>query len=157
MSTYGWSAKLHEGAAGVKTVKKLLLERGFEVKDVQDQSEWQTRDVDLLVDGVTVEVKTDQYPAKNVALEVTCASGPGCLFKSRAEYWLYYFEQDKLLLWLDLRRLQWFVASVFDKGLSYKRWRVTTIRGDRTWTAAGINVPLDDLRSAGVVMNEVDL
>lgn len=155
MSSYGWSAKLREGAAGVEKVKAILTEQEYTVVDVTNDPKWQICDIDLLVNGEFVEVKTDQHEARNMAIELTVSGGPGCLFKSRARFWLYYFEREGKLYWLDLPRLQWYVTRAFYRGQVYQQWVTTSIRGDRAWTAGGVNIPIEELYREGVILSEV--
>ena len=129
-------------------VVDLLRASGKTVVDLSDIPAAQTRDVDLLVDGTYVEVKSDFHTPEKIFLELTCDNRPGCVFQSRADTWLYGFPDDHIWYEFNLARLQWFcVQHVSDYPLKHIH---STRRGNRVWVATGIVVPLAELEREGV-------
>lgn len=146
--SYSFGAQAKYGEMGCKAVAAYFRSKGYAVEDLQGAREWQKRDIDLLVKGLTVEVKTDRYSSKAIFLEVTSHEKPGAVFKSRAEIWAYWFPGDGVLHWLALPALQWFMLKT---DLSqYKHFEVDSHRGGRKWQAEGYVVPIADLKAAGV-------
>jgi hypothetical protein len=133
-----------------------LRRLGHNVIDLSDVPSFQERDIDLVVDGQNVEVKSDFYKSENVFLEVTCNRRPGCVFKSRADYWLYYYPLTGKCYRLPLAKLQWFLSlhmNDYEEKLVGESYREDT---GRTWYASGRAVPIADLIEAGVA-SVVDL
>ena len=135
-------------------VSALLQVRGWSVEDVSADGDYQAQDVDLVVQPpessrhLTVEVKTDTYTTGNIFLELSSSSGkPGCVFKSRAQVWLYWLRELGVLLHIDLPALQlWLLEHHED----YQRRRVHSKRGTSGWSVEGLLVPYQDLLAAGV-------
>jgi hypothetical protein len=138
VNEYDWHKKLHEGARGLRQVVRWLHSLGYGIMDVSEHPSYQKLDIDLLVDGLTVEVKTDLKAKRNLYLEFAA------LAKSRADVWLYYlpqlyngtiiaFSKSELDLWLR------------EYGDEFEPKAVRTGRGSRTWEASGIAVPMKRL------------
>ena len=95
---------LERGKRGEKIVKKYLELKGCVVEDVSDNPEYQGKDIDFLVNGKTVELKTDYiiHKSNNLFLETRyyyTKDTPhvkahtvvkGYLGTSEAEYLAYY-------------------------------------------------------------------
>jgi hypothetical protein len=143
---YGWKAKLAEGAAGVTRLVAHLEAEGHAVEDVQADKGWRKRDVDLIVNGQWVEVKTDSHAPETVFLEITCNNRPGCVFKSSADLWLYYFPSAGVAWWLVMPNLRHFLAH---HAYRYPLKVIESNAGKRTWRAEGIVVPLSVLTEYG--------
>lgn len=153
-NTYRWAPQLALGAKGLRLVSALLRVRGFFVRDVSDIPDEQARDVDLYVQPpessrwMTVEVKTDTYTSGNLFLELSSSSGkPGCVYKSRAQWWAYWLKGLEVLLLIDLPALQ---LWLLDHQAEYERKRVHSIRGRSGWSVEGLLVPYEELVAAGV-------
>lgn len=147
MKTFSWQAQLASGAAGQEAVKAWLLGAGYAVTDVSADPRYQGRDIDFLVSGLSVEVKTEHAARTNLFIEFDA------LQKSTADLWVYYLPH-KLGGW----------ALVFDK-LDLDCWvdtyadafEVKTVRtqaGRRSWTVTGIAVPITRLLSALPVLSQ---
>jgi hypothetical protein len=152
--TYAWESQLDVGAHGVAVVSDYLRREGFHVRDVQDDKDWQARDVDLLVRGrrkhrwKATEVKADRYETGNIYLELVSSAGrPGCVFKSRADVWCYWLSSLGVLLLIDLPALQ---LWLLDHASEYRRTQVNSIRGKAHWSVQGIAVPYRTLVAAKV-------
>lgn len=158
MQTYSWRTQLAMGAEGVETVAGMLRRAGYEVVDVTEDDTFQRQDIDLRVRGKrwnTVEVKTDSYDTGNIFLELsTGTSRPGCVFQSRAQWWLYWLPKLNVLLRINLPRLQLWLLT---HAANYPQHIVRSKRGNRYWTIRGITVPWTHLVTAGVAYQvEVD-
>ena len=155
---YGWQAQVDVGAEGVAAVASFLRQRGYVVEDVSEDRDYQTQDIDLRIRGKrqqrwrTVEVKTDTYTSGNLFLELTSSSGkPGCVFKSRAQWWCYWLSQLGVLLVIDLPALQYWLL---ENGHAYERKTVMSRRGKSVWSIEGIAVPWMELCHAKVAYKQ---
>lgn len=154
MTVYDWQQQLDIGSVGVRQLMSYLTDQGYRIEDVTADPDYQDQDIDLRVrlprqrKWRTVEVKTDTYKSGNIFLELVTGRGkPGCVFKSRAQYWAYLLPKLGLLLWIDLPALQlWTCAHATD----YEPKKVTSKRGGAVWTVTGIAVPWQELVSDGV-------
>lgn len=154
MRTYGWRAQIEVGERGVRRVAQYLRSHGYEVEDVAEDKDFQSQDIDLRVRGQrkqrwrTVEVKTDTYESGNVFLELKSSTGtPGCVFKSRAQWWLYYLPALGVLLFINLPKLQlWLMENEW----RYERKEVGSRRGRGKWSVEGIALPWTELVSEGL-------
>jgi hypothetical protein len=147
MITYGWKSKLAQGAAGQEAVKAWLIGAGYEVTDVSGIPAYQDEDIDFLVNGYTVEVKTDLRARKNLFIEFDAME------KSSADLWVVYlphffggwvlvFDKNELHAWADT------YADDFDLKT------VTTRVGGRSWSVTGIAVPIERLLSSLTVTTQ---
>lgn len=150
---YSWSKELAKGRVGLVELVRLLRATGHRVVDLVDVGDAQRRDIDLLVDDELVEVKSDFHRPVNAYLELTSNDKPGCVFQSRADYWLYYFPTARRCFKLSTSRLQWFFAL---KHGEYYHLVTRSRSRESTWLATGVVVPLADLIAAGVA-EEVSL
>lgn len=116
---------------------------GRVVEDVRQAKPWQRRDIDFLVDGVTVEVKTDTTDKPNFFIETRAFGKPGAVWKSRAEVWVYHFYHRDETYWLNLPRLQMFL---WDHPDGFRR----VVAGD----AHGVIIPISVLLVAGIATEE---
>jgi hypothetical protein len=155
-NVYGWRSQAAVGQMGVERVVKYLKSKGYHVEDVSEDKDYQSQDIDLRVRGQkkqrwrTVEVKTDTYDTGNIFLELVSSSGkPGCVFKSRAQVWLYYLPKRNILLFMELPVLQlWLIEHCAE----FKRVTVGSgsARGKGFYTIQGIKVPIVQLVRDGV-------
>lgn len=155
---YGWTQQVEIGARGVSAVTSHLRSKGYTVEDVSEDRDYQTQDIDLRIRGKrqqrwrTVEVKTDTYTNGNLFLELISSSGkPGCVFKSRAQYWMYWLSGLGVLLCIDLPALQMWLM---EHGSEYERRVVVSRRGKSTWSIEGIALPWYELVAAGVAYKQ---
>lgn len=151
---YGWQQQVDVGAQGVAAVSDFLRSHGYVVEDVSADRDWQTMDVDLRVRGKrqqrwrTVEVKHDTYTSGNLFLELSSSSGkPGCVYKSRAQWWAYWLSGLGVLLLIDLPALQ---LWLLEYGHVYERKTVISRRGRSTWSIEGLAIPWQELVYARV-------
>jgi|SRR5579859_232616 len=145
--SFSFDKQLKVGDEGVSLLISHLTKVGHTVEDLTKGPNAQDRDIDLLVDGITVEVKSDSHKATNVFLELTCGNRPGCLFKSRADYWAIVFPKERIYYWVALPELQWWVSTHM---ANYKHLVIRSHRNKRLWKATGIAVPISDLFEAGL-------
>ena len=139
---YTWRGQVAKGARGQAQIMDLLRAQGKTVIDLSDLPDARMRDIDLLVNGKYVEVKSDYHTPEKIFLEITCDDKPGCVFKSKADEWLYGFPEHGIWYEFSVARLQWFcVRHIGD----YPLKSITSVRGGRQWVASGIVVPLDAL------------
>lgn len=148
---FDWEQQLAAGRHGESRVIRHLLDKGHDVTDVSHDKVWQRRDVDLVVDQWTVELKTDSHAPVNVFAETTVGGKPGYLYKSRADYLLTLYSRHGVLLWVPLSSLLWWIG---EHGPSLKRRTITSRRSGRVWTAEGLLVPVSGLLSAGLAKED---
>lgn len=153
MKVYGFDEQMAVGDEGVRFIQDYLTSRKYLVEDVTGNRDYQRQDIDLRVKGQrkqawrTVEVKTDTYTSGNIYLELANGKNPGCVFKSRAEIWAYWFPNLSILLWISLPALQLWLALHLHE---YERKKVMSGRGKGRWMVEGIAVPIRDLLDADV-------
>lgn len=143
--SYSFSGQKDVGAIGVSILVNFFRKRGWRVEDVEDDKDWRRRDVDLLVNGKSTEVKTDTHKTGNLFLEITSDGKPGCVFQSRAEVWCYLFPLQNKLYLIELPKLQ---LWLFQNAKDYRTKRVKSTQSGRVWYAEGIAVPLVTLEEA---------
>lgn len=148
MKTFEWRNTLAMGNAGAKVVRDWLKKRGHTVQSVEKSAIWRQRDVDFLVDGSMVEVKTDSHQPNALFAEVTVDGKPGYVFKTRADTLLYYWPAAEELWWVDMPKLAWLV---FQQRAGFKVFQVQSNRYGRTWLAEGVRVELEALQAIGAV------
>lgn len=154
MSSFGFHAQLRVGDVGVRRLVRTLKHDNADVTNLTKDKAYQQRDVDLIVNGLLVEVKTDTHPSENLFLELTCGDKPGCVFKSRADIWAYAFPREDLCYWISLPELQWWTALHMG---DYKPVVIKSHRNKSRWKATGIAVPVAHLRLDGLVVQEFQL
>lgn len=139
------------GKAGEALLIQALQHLYREVVDVSEHPEWQKRDIDLLVDGTMVEVKTDTHVPKNLFFELTIDGKPGCVFQSRAQYWAVVFPKYHQAVLVNLPYLQWWLLH-HQHQYPLKRIRSHAPKGKglRYWDAFGVAIPISDLEAGGV-------
>ena len=154
MRQYGWRSQQKIGEWGVKRVSEYLTHHGYFVGDVTDDASYREQDIDLVVLGkgrkrsTTVEVKTDLNDTGNIFLELLSSSGkPGCVFKSRAQVWMYWLPTLGTLLFIELPRLQ---LWLMDHAGEFERKSVGSYRGRGRWNIEGVAVPIRTLVADGV-------
>ena len=147
---FHWNASLAFGDSAAADVARALQRTGHTVVDISQLKDSQRRGIDLLVDGEYCDVKSDRHTAHSVFFETTCDGQPGCFWKSRADYWLYWYPRDRKLYRINLPRAQQFLAE------HYNEWPEKTIRSrsrDRTWSAVGLVVPLEPMLAEGIAVD----
>lgn len=147
--SFDFGTQAQVGMEGMKRIVAFLSSRGLEVVDVEKDKHWRRRDVDLIVNGRTMEVKTDLHTTGNLYLELTCDGKPGCVFKSRAEVWAYWFPVLDILLFIRLPELQhWLMEHASE----YARSNIRSHRKQSSWKAHGIAVPIVHLLDADIAV-----
>lgn len=142
--SYSWSSQLAMGNKGARDVRDWLVRQGHDVESVEKDKLWRKRDVDFLVDGKMVEVKTDSHMPGSIFAELTVDGKPGYLFKSRADVLVYYYPKADLLYWVDMPKLVWWVSQQ-KPGL--RVFEVRSNRQGREWLAEGVGVPAEALKA----------
>lgn len=151
---YGWHAQVKVGERGTVAVAEYLRRNGCTFEDVTDDPDYRTQDIDFRVKRGrqrrwrTVEVKTDLHTTGNFFFESRTNKGlPGCVFKSRAQVWMYWFPLLGKMYIIELPALQlWLVENA----ARYASAPVTSVRGNRRWGVDGWKVPIVDLVDAGI-------
>lgn len=155
---FDWDETIKRGELGEQLLIQHLRAQGHAVEDVSADWVWRKRDIDLLVDGQMVEVKTDSHDPKNLFLELTISGKPGCVFISRAQAWVVVYPKAAVAYWVELPYLQWWLLS--HQG-DYRPIVVKSHRSyaDRTvnWQVVGIAVPVADLIRDGVPVRTLAL
>lgn len=113
------------------------------VEDVRREKHWQARDIDAILDGVFVEIKTDTTDSPNFFIETRAFGKPGSVWKSRAEVWCYHFYHRDETYWLNLPRLQMFL---WDHPEGFRK----VVAGD----AHGVLIPISVLLIEGIATQE---
>ena len=92
------------GTQGEQVVKEYYLSQGAEVVDVSNDKEYQAKDIDLIINGQTVEVKTaTKLPDyKEFCIEIVSNDNPGYyrkgwFFTTQADILIYYSPKEKLM------------------------------------------------------------
>lgn len=131
----------------LKTQEKTEL-----VKDVRDDKEYQSKDIDFIVTQkngriFSVEVKTDQYDSQNLFYETISAvetNSIGCMEKSQAKYLIYYFTKfDKFYL-IDLKEFNTWIRKLIAKqspALQLKQFKNDRYDGSQ-YTSQGYTISL---------------
>ena len=136
-----------------------FLERNpnvFEVINVENNSYYQKKDIDLLAKmkireskgWVGIEVKCDSYKSGNLYFETISnmnKNTPGCLLYSEAHFLFYYFEKLEELYILPMQSFrQWFIQnkSSFDKKNTYTK----DTKGKILYKSEGFTIPLDAIK-----------
>ena len=148
MKTFDWNRSLATGNAGARVVKEWLRRRGHTVSSVEKSTLWRKRDVDFLVDGLFVEVKTDTHQPGTLFAETTVDGKPGYIFKTRADVLLYYFPQADVLYWVDMPKLAWWVMQ---QKPGFRVIQMQSNRHGRTWLSEGVVVEAEALRAIDAV------
>lgn len=158
ISQYGFTPMLRIGEIAVKEVEEYLnnMEETIEVINVEDDAEYQKKDIDLIwrykMNGrkyeQRIEVKGDRYHhTGNFFLETISnieRNNPGCFMYSEADYFFYYFVETRELNVIPLRRArEWFKNNI-DR---FEEKFLSTKVGNYTYyTSAGRLVPKNILR-----------
>lgn len=158
INQYGFTPMLKIGEMAVKEVEKYLrsLKETIEVINVEDDEEYQKKDIDLIwryeMNGrkyeQRIEVKGDRYHhTGNVFLETISnreRNNPGCFMYSEADYFFYYFVESRELYIIPLRRArEWFKENMH----RFEEKCLSTKVGNYTYyTSAGRLVPRKVLR-----------
>lgn len=115
------------GKTGETAITEYYRSRGVSVVDVSDDKEYQKKDIDLILNGQTVEVKTGRnIPRyKEIVVELVSNDSPdfyreGWLYSSEAEIIIYYSPQEKKMYQIRLEELRDYVDKNKDK-LKQKR------------------------------------
>ena len=101
MKTHDFNNSIVLGDQGEEIMRQWLLSRPnvAKVESVASDPKYQHQDIDFLVTTTqnttyTVEVKTDAYITGNIFFETLSnveAKVPGCMYKTKADFLLYYF------------------------------------------------------------------
>lgn len=148
MKTFDWHRSLATGNLGAKEVKRWLVQRGHVVQSVEKAKVWQKRDIDFVVDGQFVEVKTDTHQPGALFAELTVDGKPGYIFQSRADVLLYYFPASDVLYWVSMPKLAWWCMQ---QKAGLKLLQVQSSRQGRTWLCEGVVVELAALEAIQAV------
>ncbi|MEG1502271.1 MAG: hypothetical protein RR370_02670 [Synergistaceae bacterium] len=125
-----------------------------EIKDVRNDKEYQKKDIDYILvmntgQERTVEIKTDSYISDNIFFETMSAketNSIGCMYKTEAEWLLYYFLRTKELYILKMPDYRNWVDENISRFQKRKigNWR----RGQgKTYTSEGRLIPKQILES----------
>lgn len=146
MKIHDFNDSILVGEKGEEKVKK-FLECRFPVIDLRDNKIYQEQDIDFMSDNenhYTFEVKTDTYTTGNMFLETTSAmeiDSTGWLYKTKADYVLYYFVNYARLVVLDRKRLlAWFNENK-DNLQEYRKLLKNTYSGGY-YTTEGYAIPV---------------
>lgn len=145
------SKDLNRGAIGERVAWDILIksDKTRTVVDVRDDKTFQQYDVDFLWETTSrqfiwIEVKTDfkAHETGNIVYEVSTSGNIGCAEKTCAKYIMYYVVGNETMYYISCEKLRDFVKSH-----TLKEYNM----GDN---AKGYLIPIDDLKSAGVILHE---
>ena len=150
MKTHVFSESIIVGNKGEEIVKRFLcgLKNVASITDVSSNAAYQKQDIDLIInfsDGTssTAEIKTDTYTSGNIFFETVSnleANVPGCMYKTKADFLLYYFTKTKELYILDMPAyLKWFKAN--RSNFTEKKLKNINRRNNGTYTSVGYTIP----------------
>jgi hypothetical protein len=142
---YPFKNQLEVGKVGEEFFLKLVrtrLQDEASICDVRNNVSFQGQDIDFLVANDTFEVKTDTTKTGNFFLEHEQNGKPGALWKSRAQWWFYYFSTLNRAFLIKLPDLQKYVWAMC---------RPQDLRGVAGGKAGGFVVPIDRLTQESFV------
>lgn len=158
MNQYGFAPMLKIGKIAVKEVEKYLksLKETIEVINVEDDKEYQKKDIDLIWRYMAngrkyeqkIEVKGDRYHhTGNIFIETVSnreRNNPGCFMYSEADYIFYYFVETRELYIIPLAETrEWLKQNIH----RFEEKFLSTKVGNYTYyTSAGRLVPRNILR-----------
>ena len=146
---FGFKKQLHIGELGVATVKTVLKDRGYVVKDLQNDKPMQKRGVDLYVEGLGyLEVKTDSYTPTNFFFELDCNGKPGAVDRSCADCFCVYFFRHRVMYLLPRAALQKWLRENYHRIVTEQPNRLKRIGSENNgevWYAHGLVVPKDEV------------
>ena len=102
---YPFQKQLEVGKIGENFFKSL----DPKTRDVTGVPFYQDQDIDFISNDHTYEVKTDTTTTGNFFFETTQYGKTGAVFKSRAQYWVYYFSTLERAFVINLPDLQLFL------------------------------------------------
>ncbi|WP_416199077.1 MAG: hypothetical protein ACFWUA_05100 [Sporanaerobacter sp.] len=141
---------LEVAKTGERLVTKIFEEKGYTVKDVSDNKEWQEPDIDLLVykDNKLIhkiEVKTEEraLQTKNVFIETKSNGKKGWIWKTEADYIYTVIPNKKIYVIYKDEFVAWFKQNMHNcKSRSSK---TTDKNGELLYNNWGRLVPLSIL------------
>lgn len=142
----GWSKATSIGVAAEEAVISYFRNQGADIVDLRsDPNAWR-QDIDLIVNGKTLDVKADTHKPINLFLSDSYTNGNiGRFWGSRAEVWVYVFVNYGDAFLINLPELQRYVAQ------RYHELRYVEGRGmmeGRFNMGSGILVPLREAMQA---------
>ena len=143
------TTQLKVGAWGEAVAKRWLVAQGFHVSDVRHDTYYQARDIDFIVDGYFVEVKTDKRADATGNLYLERAA----LEKSQAHVWIYIVPGRNWLFTFNHDDLLHYLHAALASGRTLRsvesQWSDKAgADGDdpaRTWRAQGIPFLMSEL------------
>lgn len=166
---YSFGRGLTVGEKGYQEVEQILksLPMTHDVVDLQDDKEYQKKDVDFIwkinnngkIGDVLCELKTDMWTHKtgNLFLETdSCLEKgtKGCFIYSACDWFLYYIYETKELVMLPMKRFREWVLS------NEHRWATRLAKSSEgvmglTYHSRGFLVPLEVVREEFECMYQV--
>ena len=124
-----------------------------DIVDVRKDEQYQTEDIDFLIigkDGIrrSVEVKTDSYKSGNFFYETVSAvetNSLGCMYKSKAEYLVYYFINMNRLFIIEFKEFNDWMRKLIAEGnpkLRCKQFNNNRYDGVSQYTSQGYTIPI---------------
>lgn len=150
MRTHDFKKSIVVGAEGETLIKNWLHQnpKVTDVVDVSEDKKYQNQDIDFVVhtsDGgsFTVELKTDTYTSGNIFFETMSNvehNVKGCMYKSQADFLLYYFTETRELYMLRLEEYRkWFEENI--SHFKKKAFRNVNRKRDGYYTSEGYTIP----------------
>lgn len=158
VNSYTFNEKNDYSKKGIAVVVDYLksLGRTVKVNNVEDNKEFQQKDVDLIwiyKSGLEeiishVEVKTDRYKTGNFWLETTSneeLQTTGCFLKSKADLFFYYFSEWDRLYIIPMKQAQSWLMTNINR---FRESKTTTKDENEKYqhTTVGRIVPIDIMR-----------
>lgn len=134
----------------VNSIIKQLDVSADVVEDVSQNSDWFRKDVDILIDGVPYEIKTDTYDTGFCFLETISNSRTGALgwlFASQAKYLVYAFPLKGDAYIADLKKLREYFLDNIYWYIENKQMRKVNTKGGNgySYSSFGFLVSLETL------------
>lgn len=151
---HNFASSVKIGEAGEAIIYNYLseMEDIVEIKDVRKDKLYQKKDIDYILvmkDGKerTVELKTDTYVSPNIFFETMSANetgSVGCMYKTEAQWLLYYFIKTGELYVLKMPEYREWVDEHIHQFQKRKIGNYTRSKG-KTYTSEGRLVPKEML------------
>jgi hypothetical protein len=101
---------LKRGEDGENVIGDYFIERGYKIqKNLNKNGDF---DIKIIKDNkvISLEVKTDEYYLKfrtnNMVFEVSCGGKPSGLNSTKADYYVYYFPEEKIAYMASISKIK---------------------------------------------------
>lgn len=145
---YDFNAQLQVGQIAERYVYDLLAQNDT-IKDVRQDSSFQTQGIDFISSDGTIEVKSDQYNTQMVFVETHSnkeLNNAGWLYTCKAD--IIYWKKPKQLLKILWPETQKIIQGSIN---SFRTVQAKTVFGSKSYTSEGVLVPFSQLTLQGEI------